>query len=505
MATKEQMKKIREFNQEREKRLFEQAQNALQLVDLTRNESRTYTTFNKEVLRNYLQNPYNNQSNIRELSRYLYRILGTYKRIVDYYAKMVDMSAYSVVPNYDITQDPDKEAIRQQYMMTIQKLENMGLKTEYYKIILETWLVGVAYGVVWESDEDDEFLITLLDPAYCKVASANFDGTYNYAFDFSYFRSHATQLEYYGDPFVSMYNAYTADPSNMRWQELPSEIQICLLYDSRDPALVLPPFTPLFEDLCDLSDLRSIQAARDELSIYKLLVAQMETISSSDTPDDFSVSPDVAIRFINKMADQLDERIGLMISPLPISLIDFKTDDTGETDKISNSIKNVLLNSGGAQILLGDSISGTTAYRNAMIADMEFGLHPILDQIERWLNHHLRQVLTDPARVVMIHTSPYFKEETKDSFLKSAQYGIPNKIAVATLDGFSPMEIMSMSYLENDILDLANTWVPLSSSFTKSADSVGSDPTQSTDPLEGGRPESDEPLSDEGENTKEKK
>lgn len=63
---------------------------------------------------------------------------------------MIDMSAYSVVPNYDITQDPDKEAIRQQYMMTIQKLENMGLKTEYYKLILETWLVGVAYGVVWE-------------------------------------------------------------------------------------------------------------------------------------------------------------------------------------------------------------------------------------------------------------------------------------------------------------------------------------------------------------------
>ena len=269
--------------------------------------------------------------------------------------------------------------------------------------------------------------------------------------------------------------------------------------------MILPPFVSLFEDLCDLSDLRSIQAARDELSIYKLLVARMETFSNSDTPDDFVVDPQTSVRYVNKIADQLDERIGLMLSPLPIELLDFGDSDTGEVDKISSSIKNVLLNSGGAQILLGDSISGTTAYRNAMIADMEFGLHPILDQIERWLNHHLRQVLTDPARVVMIHTSPYFKEETKDSFLKSAQYGIPNKIAVATLDGFSPMEIMSMSYLENDILDLANTWVPLSSSFTKSADSASTDPTQSTDPIEGGRPESDEPLSDEGEKTKENK
>ena len=196
----------------------------MQLVDLTRTESRTYTTFNKEVLRTYLQNPFSNQSNIRELSRYLYRILGTYSRIIRYYANMIDMSAYSVVPNYDITQEPDKEAIRLQYMETIQKLENMNLKSEFFKLILETWLVGVAYGLVWESEDDDEFMITLLDPAYCKISSKSYDGTYNYAFDFSYFRSHATQLEYYGEPFQSMYNAYTADPSNMRWQELPSEI-----------------------------------------------------------------------------------------------------------------------------------------------------------------------------------------------------------------------------------------------------------------------------------------
>lgn len=82
---------------------------------------------------------------------------------------MIDMSAYSVVPNYDITQEPDKEAIRLQYMETVQKLENMNLKSEFFKLILETWLVGVAYGLVWESEDDDEFMITLLDPTYCKI------------------------------------------------------------------------------------------------------------------------------------------------------------------------------------------------------------------------------------------------------------------------------------------------------------------------------------------------
>lgn len=305
-----------------------------------------------------------------------------------------------------------------------------------------------------------------------------------------------------------MYNDYLADPVNMRWQELPPEISCCLVYNPADPTCILPPFTPLFEDLCDLSDLRGIQAQKDALSIYKLLVAEMETLSGTDLPDQFSVDPATAIPYINKMADQLDERIGMMISPLPVKVLNFETDDTGETDKISNSIKNVLLNSGGAQVLLGSSISGTTAYRNAMIADMEFGLHPLLDEIEAWLNHHLNLVLTDPARVVMIHTSPFFEDETRDNMLKTAQYGIPNKIAIATLNGFSPLEVMSNHVLENDILNLANTWVPLSNSFTTSGGTVGSNgdtTSTSTDPVEGGRPESEEPLSDEGENTKEKK
>lgn len=189
----------------------------------------------------------------------------------------------------------------------------------------------------------------------------------------------------------------------------------------------------------------------------------------------------------------------MMLSPLPIKLIDFEESDTKETDRISNSIKNVLLNSGGAQILLGSSITGTTAYRNAMIADTEFGLHPLLEEIESWVNHHLRQIISDPAKVVFMHVSAYNRDEVRDYLLKTAQYGIPNKIAIATLNGFSPLEVMSNHVLENEILDLANTWVPLSNSFTTSGGTVG------TDPIEGGRPTSETPISDEGEKSKEKR
>ena len=41
-------------------------------------------------------------------------------------------------------------------------------------------------------------------------------------------------------------------------------------------------------------------------------------------------------------------------------------------------------------------------------------------------------------------------------------------MAVAALDGFDPLEILSMEFLENDCFKLHETWIPLQSSYTQS-------------------------------------
>lgn len=85
------------------------------------------------------------------------------------------------------------------------------------------------------------------------------------------------------------------------------------------------------------------------------------------------------------------------------------------------------------------------------------------------------------------------KNEKKKELLESAQYGVPVKMAVAALDGFSPLQVLSLQFLENKVLDLPSNWIPLNSSYT----------TSGTD--EGGGQEKDEgELGDEGEQTKEK-
>lgn len=495
---KETKQKLLEFDRQRQAELFKKAEDAvIKLRDLTKTESRTYTVFSKDLLRNYFKNPYSYQTQLRNLSRYFYRVVNCYRRIIHYNTNFFDLSAYSIIPVTDLTEEIDEEGMLQSYQETAEEMEKMNLKTELWKVILTCFIEDVAYGITYE--DDDGWMVLLFDPDYAKISSVNYDGTLNWAMDMSYWASHTTQLEYYGEPFVSMYAEYQKDPTNMRWQEVPVERSLCFKIGISDPLLPLPPYMGLFEELIDLTDLRNIQSVKDELSVYKMVIGKLETISGSTVPDDFTVDPETAIQYFSRMAEGFPDTVGFGITPTDVEVVSFPDDDTSDTNKISSAMQNLFDSSGGAQILYSSNISGTTAFMAAIRSDGEYALNPLLGEIEKYVNRHLKLTLNNPGKVVFMHVTPFTKSDYKDSILKSSQYGIPDKIAVATLDGFSPLEVLSMQRFENDVLKLHENWRPLQSSFTSS----GVDATE-TDPVTGGRPKTDGELTDEGDKTRDK-
>ena len=54
-------------------------------------------------------------------------------------------------------------------------------------------------------------------------------------------------------------------------------------------------------------------------------------------------------------------------------------------------------------------------------------------------------------------------------------------MAVAALDGFDPLEILSMEFLENDCFKLHETWIPLQSTYTQSSNSNEKSDSDMTD------------------------
>lgn len=481
------------------KEIFAATNEALQLVDLTKTETRTYQTYSRETLRTYLKSPKNYESQIRNLSKYLYRLCYEYRRICIFYASMICGDAFNIIPLIDPTQENDKDEVLKKYYETLIRWQRMDFANELIKLLIIAWREDTVYAYVYD-DSDQEggtCFFHILDGDYCRICAIE-EGVFRFAFDFSYFRNHKSELEFWDVEFQQKYRIYEAD-SSLRWQELEPERQICFKVNSDDPTMDYPSFASLFEAIINAIDLQALQNAKDELSVYKLLVARLQPLSGTDSPDDFEVDVNTAIKYYNRLAESLPESIASCISPLPIEAIEFKDlNTTDDTDMISSSLSNIFKHIGG--VILDNDKSGTAITNMQTILDMKMGQSTLLPQVQRWLNLYFNYVIgEDHAYIKYIDgVSPYTRESKRKELLESAQNGLPTKLEISILDGKSPLETTSMLYLENDILSLDKKFIPLSTSYTKSS-------SDAADPVTGGAPTKDDTeLTDEGDATRNK-
>lgn len=506
MATKKNdsnksMQEIAEFAERQKKVAWaKQIQNALQLIDLENITTKSYTTYNKESLRTYLKNPLSdsNSKNLRKLSQYLYVLSSQYRRLIAYFASQIDLTAYTIVPNISMTEDNDDETILKNYEATAKWVEKMNLAGQIFSILVTCWREDMSYNYIYYDDSGESdvnsFVLFPLDPDYCRISSINYDGTLNMAFDFSYFdnSTNAKSLEWWDKEFTTKYNSYKSD-SKLRWQELDSTRTFVLKFNYDQTDRVIPPFASLFENLIDLADLQGIMSVKDKLSIYKLLVAKIDTLSNATDPDDFAVDLDTAVGFYNKMLGIVPEQIGIVLSPMTVEPINFENSDTDDVNKISKANSALWEAASVSQIFDNDKLTGATAVRAAQILDGLYSQNPLLWQIEANVNRFIDVVLPNNGmRVKYIRVTPYNKDEKIQQIKDAASLGLPVKTQYMALLGLSPLESYSMTYLENDILKLQDSWkYPLQSSYVQTADEES-----------GGQEKDVKDLTDEGDKTR---
>lgn len=492
-GTDKSMEEIAQFaGKQRKLAWATQVKNALNLIDLENIPSKTYTVYSKESLRTYLKNPLsdNNSKNLRKLSQYLYVLSSQYRRLISYFASMIDLTAYTVIPNVSMVEDNDDEKILQDYEAVLKWIEKMNLGGQIFSQLITTFREDIFYGYIYYDDSAEQdvnsFIILPLDPDYCRISSVNYDGTLNMAFDFSYFNnaSNAKALEWWDKEFTTKFNAYNSD-SKLRWQELDPERTWVLKFNYDQNDRIIPPFAALFENIIDLVDLQSITSLKDKLSIYKLLVAKIDTINGATDPDDFAIDLDTAVDFYNKMLGTVPEEIGIVLSPMEITPINFEKSDTDDVNTISKANSNLWEAAGVSQILDNDKLTGASAVRSAQILDGLFAQNPLLWQIQARVNRWLDFILPDNGmRVKYIPVTPYNKDEKIAELKDAASLGLPVKMQYMSLLGISPLEAYSMAHMENNILKLQDSWMyPLQSSYTQNGENESGGQTKKTTEL----------------------
>ena len=468
---------------------YEKLKNSMELWDPKKAESRTYTTFNREKLRGYLKNPAQNYKQLIELSRFLYTRSHPYKKLIHYNASMVDVNLRSIVPIMDMTKkNKDKNKVLKDYWSTCNIMNRSNIQAEITKMTIIAWREDTAYGV-WYSDDSGTFILPL-SYQYCKVDSIYPDGTLGFAMDMTFFDSRQDVLEFWGDPFVRMYKEYQKDTRNNRWQHMDDDKAYVIKVNIDDPTMPLPPYIPLFNSIINLADTEDLQADKDEASVYKLLNFVNET--KGDEPDDFKVDMDTVNRYYDRACDALPKYVGAFVSPVKVEPISFEKDQAADVNIIENATKNLYNSSGGAQILNSLNITTTIGWLSVLISDTEYGARLIRPQVENNINRLVNFEKKNSCRIKLLPISPYLKNMYKESLEKDFQYGVPVKLTLNTLNGFTEVESVSMAKLE-EYLGLADLFQPPQSANTQSGD--GGRPENTTNP---------EDLSDEGDKSRDK-
>ena len=89
--------------------------------------NKSFTQYSKELLRNYIQSPVNNQDNIREVSRFLCRYSMLYKKLLMYYASM-PLFYYNITQINDFTKTMNKNKTMKNYQKVLSEFEKVKLK-----------------------------------------------------------------------------------------------------------------------------------------------------------------------------------------------------------------------------------------------------------------------------------------------------------------------------------------------------------------------------------------
>lgn len=498
LTEKEKLEFLR--RDERNKAAFAAVKDALQLIDLASNTSRTYTTYSRDSLRSYLQNPSSesNQKNLRKLSNYLYTVSHVYRRLINFKASQIKLDAWTVYPDISLVEEVKPEDILQNYEQVTRYVRNMNMKSQILKCMMQAWKGDVVYGFCYGDPESDgEFFIHLLDPDYCKISSQQYyGGVLNFAFDFSFFQgSNEFYLDVYDPVFKKMYNKYQKDNS-LRWQELPIENTFCLKINIDNTDYPIPPLSGLLESVISLTDLQSIQDLKNEMEAYKLIYAKIDTISGTKDVDDFEIDLNLANAFYEKLQEAVPENVALAMSPMKLEAIDFNSNSANDVNIISDAYENIIDANGGI-VLNHNKITNSASFKLALQFDCMDAMAPV-EQINAWINLWIRNHIGETGMVVEFNnTSPYFVTDRIDQLLKVAQYGVPVKLELASLLNANPVKERGMSYME-EALGLSNTsWnKPLVSS------NVQSGKPDSGDGSEGRTAKDDEPLTDEGEATR---
>lgn len=415
----------------------------------------------RETIENYKMEK--NQTKLREISQLLWAKSPQYQRLIKYFAGMATFS-HVITPVKEIRK-VNKNKASKQYVEIGELLKLMSLRHEMTKVLNVAFREDIFYGYIHRDRKS--FYIQQMPSEICKASSVE-DGVLNYSIDMLYFEKNEKSIGRWATEIQLKYREWKAikarDGKAYNWVELDSKNTICIKVNE-DILEVFPPFAGSFDSIFDIDAFKQLRKDKEELGNTMLVAQRLPMRDNSETNNDFLIDKDFMMFFHNQAVDTVPDNVGVVTSPMEITPIKFEQ-DRADRDGVGKATRDFWEGNGTSQLLFSSDNNSSAGLVMSIKSDEEI-VFTLLTQIERWLNRYLKNEHNDLMfNVSILPITRFNQQEMYKMFLESATFGVPVKSHLVATIGLDPIEVMNMSFLENDLLKMHEEWIPLQSAHT---------------------------------------
>ena len=443
-----------------------------------------YQGFPPEKVAQFLRDPRHHEKELRDLARYLENTSQIYQRVVNY------LSSIPVISPVVIPTRTNLGTLKVQYEKAVDYLTKLNLPKNLIQVYRTCLRFDVFYGIEFEGDDDATgYSIKSLDPDYCRISGVEY-GSFIFQMDMSFFTKkenfdvNISLLEefdqYIPGFFTKAYNAYRKD-AHKRWVDIPAEKSICIkLKEELD--YCYPPYASIYNDVQNIEDYKALAKVAEEQANYKLIGFKIPRFESAkqERPDAFAIKMSTATMFYELARDAIAESIGIFYSPMEWEAIKFSDGTSNSRNKIKEATDQLYDALGISRLLFNSDSTTALKYSIKVGESVIFQLNR---QIETWVTRKYVYKHKGNFRVQLLDVTRFNQQEVFDMYMKAGQYGQPVQAHISAILGMNQQEMMAMNYIQNDILDIPNKFIPMTSSYTQtsSSDSGGAPTVEDSD------------------------
>lgn len=402
----------------------------------------------------------------QKLSRNYFNKDGFYKRIILHYATLLKYVGV-LIPNPSFGNSLSASHISKRYYNAIDFLDKISLPTFLSNCATRALIDGSYFGIIKELDKKS-FVVFDLPSGYCRSRFKDLAGNDIIEFDLSYFNSildkdeKKSTLKVYPEFVSKAYKEWNKGKGTSSWLIIPSNIGVCFtFFDGHPLFLNVIPATIQYDEAIET------ESARDKEEIKKIIVQKVPHLSDGRLLFEPEEAEEMHSGAVGMMKG--NPNVSVLTTYADVDAIVSKTSADSTSNNLEKMMHNIYYQSGTSSQIF--SSNGSNTIETSLNNDLSLMMY-LANKFSFFITQIINEVFGNSNisfKYQILPITYYNADKFADTSFKLASSGY-SFLMPALAMGISQKDLSNLKDLENDVLNLKEKLLPLTSSYTQGSE-----------------------------------